>query len=278
MEEGGRERRQAGAGREENDERRCLRANVAAPMADRDPPSDAPLPPKRAMRERLEVFSVPANDGARAPLGQAQDHLGALSGDDGDRASSGQAAPTPEDAGAVGDTGSTPDPAAAEATRDRASLRRRMRPEAASALRACAQPFTMPQGGTWPEEQPRGAEPQVAVASRPGPPAIAMEPATVGVTTPCEDGKPPQHLVQAHGLGDDAGVVLDPVPWGPEIVTLMIRRIPRAYTQRMLLEEVCGRGYSGLFDFLYLPCDLKKGVNVGYGLGMFGGLARGKVY
>mmetsp|Transcript_6754 Transcript_6754/g.16920 ORF Transcript_6754/g.16920 Transcript_6754/m.16920 type:complete len:505 (-) Transcript_6754:60-1574(-) len=57
----------------------------------------------------------------------------------------------------------------------------------------------------------------------------------------------------------------DPVPWGADVVTVMVRQVPRHYTQLMFLKEVNTRGFAGLFNFMYLPCDLKKGINVGYG-------------
>jgi len=53
--------------------------------------------------------------------------------------------------------------------------------------------------------------------------------------------------------------------WDSSVVTVMVRQIPRQYTQSKFLEEVNQRGFQGLFNFLYLPFDLKKGINVGYG-------------
>mmetsp|Transcript_6533 Transcript_6533/g.12130 ORF Transcript_6533/g.12130 Transcript_6533/m.12130 type:complete len:494 (-) Transcript_6533:154-1635(-) len=82
---------------------------------------------------------------------------------------------------------------------------------------------------------------------------------------------PPCNLTDMEVVGSveaaDTGqpTVVDPVPWGPEITTVMIRRVPRPFTQRMLLQELTVRGFDGLFNFLYLPFEVKQGVNVGYG-------------
>jgi hypothetical protein len=46
--------------------------------------------------------------------------------------------------------------------------------------------------------------------------------------------------------------------------TVMIRNIPNKYNQTMLVEELNAAGFRGLYDFFYLPIDLRTNVNVGY--------------
>mmetsp|Transcript_66858 Transcript_66858/g.145815 ORF Transcript_66858/g.145815 Transcript_66858/m.145815 type:complete len:352 (-) Transcript_66858:241-1296(-) len=59
--------------------------------------------------------------------------------------------------------------------------------------------------------------------------------------------------------------VQDLVQWDDSIVAVMVRQIPRHYTQSMFLKLVNRKGFKGLFNFLYLLFDYKKGINVGYG-------------
>jgi hypothetical protein len=49
------------------------------------------------------------------------------------------------------------------------------------------------------------------------------------------------------------------------VFTVMIRQIPRHYTQLKFLAKLSCSGFHGLVDFIYFPVDVKKGTNVGYG-------------
>jgi hypothetical protein len=50
-----------------------------------------------------------------------------------------------------------------------------------------------------------------------------------------------------------------------EVTTVMLKNVPRTYTQEELLEELVTRlGTSDIFDFFYLPWDLAADLNVGY--------------
>merc|ERR1712232_1268463 len=49
------------------------------------------------------------------------------------------------------------------------------------------------------------------------------------------------------------------------VTTVMIRQLPLHCTQGMLMGEITNRGFGNAFDFLFIPWDLKKHENVGYG-------------
>mmetsp|Transcript_63391 Transcript_63391/g.163095 ORF Transcript_63391/g.163095 Transcript_63391/m.163095 type:complete len:471 (+) Transcript_63391:41-1453(+) len=61
----------------------------------------------------------------------------------------------------------------------------------------------------------------------------------------------------------------DPMPWNAGVVTVMIRQVPRRYSQQQFLEKVVEWGFEGLVTFVYLPVAMKKFVNVGYGFVSF---------
>jgi hypothetical protein len=63
-------------------------------------------------------------------------------------------------------------------------------------------------------------------------------------------------------------IALAPQDWDGK-TTVMIRNIPNLYTQRTLLNEVCRRGFTGCYDFLYLPMDFAKSSNSGYAFANF---------
>lgn len=44
----------------------------------------------------------------------------------------------------------------------------------------------------------------------------------------------------------------------------MLRNIPNKYMQDTLLEEIDIEGFSGGYDFFYLPMDVRNNANVGY--------------
>ena len=45
---------------------------------------------------------------------------------------------------------------------------------------------------------------------------------------------------------------------------MMLRNIPNKYTQNTLLQEIDDLGFSGTYDFFYLPMDMHNRSNVGY--------------
>lgn len=60
------------------------------------------------------------------------------------------------------------------------------------------------------------------------------------------------------------GSDLDP-SWGQDLTTVMVRHVSRQCTQWKLVSEINKCGFEGLFDFVHLPFDSKRHVNVGYG-------------
>lgn len=51
---------------------------------------------------------------------------------------------------------------------------------------------------------------------------------------------------------------------GMPITTLMLRNIPNKYSQNSLMQEINELGFSGSYNFFYLPMDIHNRSNVGY--------------
>jgi len=61
-----------------------------------------------------------------------------------------------------------------------------------------------------------------------------------------------------------SGVTSESVSISQGDTTIMLRNIPNKYTRSMVVEQLNLAGYRGLYDFLYLPVDLKDKSNLGY--------------
>jgi len=46
--------------------------------------------------------------------------------------------------------------------------------------------------------------------------------------------------------------------------TAMLRNIPNKFSQKSLLQEIDAEGFAGLYDFFYLPMDVRNKTNVVY--------------
>jgi len=53
-------------------------------------------------------------------------------------------------------------------------------------------------------------------------------------------------------------------PSSSELTTVMLRNLPNDYTRSMLLQLLDVEGFSGAYDFVYLPIDFKTGSGLGY--------------
>merc|ERR1711865_71137 len=61
----------------------------------------------------------------------------------------------------------------------------------------------------------------------------------------------------------DGHILTRPQPEGP-YHTLMLRNLPNNYTRAMLLSLLDAEGFSGQYDFVYLPIDFKSHASLGY--------------
>lgn len=64
-------------------------------------------------------------------------------------------------------------------------------------------------------------------------------------------------------MPESTGKAPESLPTGT--LTLMMRRLPRRFSQEEVREEIDKRGFRGLYDFLYVPWDMRQSRNRGFG-------------
>ncbi|CAK0865556.1 unnamed protein product [Prorocentrum cordatum] len=114
--------------------------------------------------------------------------------------------------------------------------------------------------GAWAVPMGMVALPVLACAAQPA--AMPPDGGALGATRRGGRGGSTR-LAQAPAQGAGAR---GPPPAAPERerTTVMVRNLPNNYSRVMLLELLDRLGFSGRFDFLYLPIDFKSGSSLGY--------------
>jgi len=68
----------------------------------------------------------------------------------------------------------------------------------------------------------------------------------------------------AENLESGGMLAVDKCGTPKEVTTLMVRNLPLTAKQSDLLEELKRGGFTGLFDFLYMPCDFTSSEGRGF--------------
>lgn len=119
-----------------------------------------------------------------------------------------------------------------------------------------------PAAGPSPEKQKSWQQPQEQLPQRKGTKGRGR--GTKQRQVPVSDAEPTQ-IVRS---GSESSAAKSPIEAAGDSsgnTTVMLRNIPKSFTQYQVLELVDQNGFQGRYDFVYMPMDFRNAVNLGYG-------------